>query len=106
MKHAANLTVFLAVILAHSMISPAQGESAITTSYARGRLARISNMNEYLKSDDTCQIRTHVGAIVALKYEDERTEPYAVVEQRYFLTCAERRNVPQRARYFSPGRAV
>jgi hypothetical protein len=79
MKRIATLTIFFASILAHSMIGLAQGERSITTSYARGRLSRISNMNAYLKNDDTCQIRTYVGAIVALKYEDEGTEPYAII---------------------------
>lgn len=81
MKRIAALIIFLAFILSHSMMGLAQDESSIKTSYARGRLIRISNMNASSKNDYTCQIKTYVGAIVALKYEGEETKPYAIIVQ-------------------------
>lgn len=60
----------------------AQGGGGVRASYdARGRLVRIFNMNESSKSDFTCQIKTYVGVIAALKYEDDGTEPYAIIIQ-------------------------
>lgn len=81
MKRIAALTVLLASMSVHSMTCLAQDISGIKTSYARGRLIRISNMNESSKSDYTCQIKTYVGAIAALKYGEEETEPYAIIIQ-------------------------
>jgi hypothetical protein len=81
MKRIAALTMLLASVLAHSMTGLAQDISDIKTSYARGRLIRISNMNASSKSDYTCQIKTYVGAIAALKYDEEETEPYAIIIQ-------------------------
>lgn len=81
MKRIAALTILLAFVSAHSMIGLAQDVSGIKTTYARGKLIRISNMNASSKSDYTCQIKTYVGAIVALKYEEEETEPYAIIIQ-------------------------
>lgn len=81
MKRVAALTVFLISVSAYSITGLAQDGSNIKTSYARGRLVRISNMNASSKSDYTCQIKTYVGAIVALKYEEEETEPYAIIIQ-------------------------
>jgi hypothetical protein len=81
MKRIATSMIFLAFISAHSMMGLAQDETSIKTSYARGRLIRISNMNASSKNDYTCQIKTYVGAIIALKYEDEETEPHAIIIQ-------------------------
>lgn len=79
MKRIGTLTLSLTFVLACSITGLAQGERRITISYVRGKLVRISEMNAYLKKDYTCQIRTYVGAIAALKYEDEETEPYAII---------------------------
>jgi hypothetical protein len=81
MKRIATLTIVFASILAHSMIVLAQNASSIKTSYARGRLISISNMNASSKNDPTCQIKTYVGSIIVLKYEDEETEPHAIIIQ-------------------------
>jgi len=80
-KRVAALTILLTFVSAYSITSLAQDLNGIKTSYARGRLVRISNMNPSSKSDYTCRIKTHVGAIVALKYEEEETEPYAIIIQ-------------------------
>jgi hypothetical protein len=79
MKRIAALTLFLTFILPYSILGLAQDERRITTSYAQGKLVRISEMNAYLKKDYTCQIKTYVGTIAALKYGDEEVEPYAII---------------------------
>jgi hypothetical protein len=81
MKRVAALTILLTSVSAHSMTGLAQDGNGIKTSYARGKLIRISNMNASSKSDYTCQLTTYVGPIVALKYEEEETEPYAIIIQ-------------------------
>jgi hypothetical protein len=81
MKRIAVFIILLTSVSTHSMTGLAQDGSGIKTSYARGVLIRISNMNASAKNDYTCQIKTYVGAIVALKYEEDETEPYAIIIQ-------------------------
>jgi hypothetical protein len=80
-NRAAALAILLASISVHSVMGLVQDGNEIKTSYARGRLIGISNMNASSKNDYTCQIKTYVGAIVALKYDEEETEPYAIIIQ-------------------------
>lgn len=82
MRSALTLTILLAFTLIHPRAGLVQGETLVSVKYnARGKVIRISNMNDSLKNDYTCQIKTHVGTIVALKYIEDETEPYAIIVQ-------------------------
>jgi hypothetical protein len=80
-NRAAAIAILLAFISVHSVMGLVQDGNEIKISYAKGRLIGISNMNASSKDDYTCQIKTYVGAIVALKYDEEETEPYAIIIQ-------------------------
>jgi hypothetical protein len=73
-------TVLIASVFASPIAAVAQGRKDISVSYnVRGRLARVFNMNDDLRSDFTCQIVTYTGTIAALRYSDGGTEPVAII---------------------------
>jgi hypothetical protein len=82
MKPIVTLTIFLALAFAYLNVGLAQSETFITVKYnARGKLIRVSDMNDSLKKDFTCQIKTYIGTIAALRYSEGETEPYAIIVQ-------------------------
>jgi len=74
--------IVLLLAFMFQIIGEAQDDRSIKVGYsARGKLIRVYNMNESYKNDYTCRIKTYVGVIAALKYEEGGTEPYAIIVQ-------------------------
>lgn len=82
MKPVLTLTCLLAFTLTYPCVGLAQDATLINVKYnARGKLILISGMNDSLKNDYTCQIKTYVGVVAALKYFEDETDPYAIIIQ-------------------------